>query len=272
MSELQDPPQQATCKLEFTNLHTSTMKLGATQYHQSQLVINVNSNFRWPFYSKVRPMTTSKYTPQSKMSSATKKAWNAAVSGTLAFLKPSGTIGANAGRSTEQATNTEHTLNISSIIYQGIPPVNTWVFHVADPLEQVAGLPLPPERLPSVEIVFLGHSPVPSPPSHLDVMISTYWTLVTGRSRPGGNTWLNSSLSSLHTTEPAFSNICKIISLHLPSDLQGTYAYTADLRVWPKGPGMDHLACLMDGEYQGGVEKLGEATVIEKGPLQLDIS
>jgi hypothetical protein len=208
----------------------SKMMAGELQYHQFQLVVEIDAKERRSLFTKVRPVSTPKYNPQSKISNTTKKTWNSVISGTLAFVKPSGTIGASAGRSAEQSTSTEQTLNISRVIQSDTGPVNSWVFHVADPFEQEGGLSLPSEKLPTMYIEFYGMSPVPPPPTHLDVAISTYWSIF---SHPqGGNAWL----SIPKTTGPAFSNLCEITSLHLPSDLQGSHVYTADLLVWLKHP------------------------------------
>jgi hypothetical protein len=183
-----------------------------------------------------------------------KSTWISTFLGNLSFVKAQGAIGASESRTAEQSTDTKKTLNISRIIQTDIGPVNSWAFHIADPFEQEAGLPLPPEKLPFVHIRFHGETRAP-PPKYLDVEISTYWSLL---SPHGGSSWL-----SLQSTGPAYSNLCKIITLNLPSDLQGSHIYDADLLVWPKQSDVNPFMCTTEGELQGDVDNLVAAKVVE---------
>jgi hypothetical protein len=171
------------------------------------------------------------------------------------FVKPQVTVSASASRTTEQSTSTEKTLNISRIIQTAIGSRSSWAFHIADPFEQEVGLPLPPEMLPFVHLEFWGETQAP-PPKYLDIEISSYWSVLGPRGR---NTWW-----SLPTSSPTFSNLCKIITLSLPSDLQGSHFYDADLLVWPKQSEFENpFMCTSAGKIEGGVKNLVLTKVVE---------
>ena len=167
---------------------------------------------------------------------------------------PQATIGASASQTGEQSTSTENTVNVSRIIQTDIGPVTSWAFHIADPFEQEAGLTLSPEKLPFACFKFQRETPAPLPKC-LNIEISTYWSFL---SPHGGSPWMRSDGA------PSFSNLCKIITLDVPSDLQGSHIYDADFLVWPKLSNLNPTMCAPGDQLQGNVGNLvAAATVVD---------
>ena len=93
-----------------------------------------------------------------------------------------------------------------------------WAFHITDPLS--SGIALSPDQLPSAVFNFVGKTDIPAPPpTHVDVEILSFW-----------------SARNLDGTygRPAYSNICQIVNLKIPSNLRGSQVYDATLELWPK--------------------------------------
>jgi len=199
-------------------------------------------------------VSTPKYNQESKISNVSKKALTSVLSSTFSFVIPQATIGASARQTGEQSTSTEKTVNVSRIIQTDIGSVTSWAFHIADPFEQEAGLTLSPEKLPFACFKFQGKMPAP-PPQCLNIVISTYWSSL---SPCGGSPWMCSDGA------PSFSNLCKIITLDVPSDLQGSHIYYADFLVWPKLPNLNPTMCAPGDQVQGSVRNLvAAATVVD---------
>jgi hypothetical protein len=190
-------------------------------YHHFQLDIRIDAQSRFTYTPVVRPLSTPQYNSEAKVSKGVKKAWNTLASGSLSLFPPKATIGTSGGRTGEESTNTEKTVNISRIMYREGNGVILWKFHLVDQSEQESGLALSPEKLPLAHILFGGDETAPpSPPAHLNVEIFTYWSML---SSPRGNAWTGS--------KPRFSNLCKIIVLNLSKDLQGSHLYSSNLLV-----------------------------------------
>jgi hypothetical protein len=190
-------------------------------YHHFQLDVRINALSEFTFTSRIRPRSTPQYKSEAKVSKGAKKAWNALASSSFSLFPPNATIGTSGGRTGEEFTNTENTVDISRILYQAGNGISLWKFHLADQFEQESGLALSPEKLPLAHILFGGDKAAPpSPPTHLDVEISTYWSIL---SSPRGSAWTGS--------KPRFSNLCKIISFNLSKDLQGSHLHLSNLLV-----------------------------------------
>ena len=220
--ESQDPSQFATCNIEFTGLHMANMCLSEENlaYHHFQLDIRIDALSEFTDTPDVRPLSTPQYNSEAKVSKGVKKAWNNLVSGSLTLLPPKATIGASGGRTGEESINTEKTVNVSRIMYRESSGIILWKFHLVDRFEEESGLALSPEKLPLAHILFGGDEAAPpSPPAHLNVEIFTYWSILSSR----GSAWTGS--------KPRFSNLCKIISLNLSKDLQGSHLYLSNLLV-----------------------------------------
>ena len=242
--------------MEFTDLRTTfNSKPEKPTYRHFQVGVEIDANERHTFITKIRPVSTSKYNPESKVSHTSKKAWNVLASASLNFLKPQGTIGASGSRTGEQSTATEKTTRISRIIQRDIRQNISWSFHIADPFDQETGVTLSPEKLPRAHFEFLGKTPAP-PPDRLTLEILTYWSLL---SPHRGGVWL------IPEDTPSFSNLCKIITLDLPSNLQGPHKYDADLLVWPKHSNLGATVTSpdADGELEEGVGGLMKVKVID---------
>ncbi len=194
------------------------------KYHHFQLDVRVDAKEDdFVIISKTRPLSTPEYNPEAKVSKGSKLIKNILASATLSILPPKATVGGNGGRTGEQSTNIERIVNASRIMYTNIRGVTHWTYHLVDRFEQDSGLALSPEKLPFAHITFGGHEATPPPPSaYVNVEISTCWTIL---SPPGGSAWSGSG------NKPKFSNLCKIISLDLPKDLQGSHLYIANLLV-----------------------------------------
>lgn len=190
-------------------------------YHHFQLDIRIDAQSEFAYTPFVRPLSTPRYNSEAKVLKGVKKAWNTLASGSLTLLPPKATIGTSGGRTGEESSNTEKTVNLSRIMYREGRGVILWKFHFVDQFEQESGLALAPEKLPLVNISFAGPTPAtpPSPPENLNVEIHTYWSIL---SSPG-NAWTGS--------KPRFSNLCKIITLNLSKDLQGSHLYLSNLLV-----------------------------------------
>ncbi len=216
-------------------------------YHHFQLDIRFDALSKFTDTPDVRPLSTPQYNPEAKFSKGVKKAWNALASGSLSLLPPKATIGTSGGRTGEESTNTEKTVNISRIMYRESNGIILWKFHLVDRFEQESGLALSPEKLPLAHISFGGDEAAPpSPPAHLNVEIFTYWSIL---SSPRGNAWTGS--------KPRFSNLCKIITLNLSKDLQGSHLYLSNLLVQVDA---NPIITTAESEVQG---YLGRAIVAE---------
>jgi len=156
-------------------------------------------------------------------------------SAAFSFPKPQGTIGVSGSRTGEQSIATEKTALVSRIIQRDIGPIVSWSFHIADPFDQDTGLTLSSEKHPHAHFEFRGKTPAP-PPEYLTLEISTYWSLLSG------SAWLSSK------DTPSFSNLCKIITLDLPSHLQGFHKYNAGFLVWPKHSNLGTTMAKLDGD------------------------
>lgn len=171
-------------------------------------------------------------------------------SATLSVLR---TIGASGSRTGEQSTATEKTAVISRIIERDIGPNISWSFHIADPFDQHTGLNLSSDKLPRAHFQFFAKNPGP-PPEYLPFEISTYWSVLSPRA---SSAWLN------FEDMPSFSNICKIITLDLPSHLQGSHQYIAEFLVWPKHSNLGTTVTKPDGELDEGVEGLATTKFVD---------
>lgn len=176
-------------------------------------------------------------------------------SATLSFAKPQGTIGTSGSRTGEQFTATEKTTLVSRIIQRDIGPNISWSFHILDPYDQVTGLILSSEKLPRAHFEFLAKNPAP-PPEDLALEISTYWSLLSPRASNAA-AWFSSE------DTPSFSNICKVITLDLPSHLQGSHKYVANHLVWPKHSKLGATVTKLDSELEEGVGGLVTTKVVD---------
>ena len=227
-----------------------TPKTGKPAYRQFQLDVCIDAKEKRTWITKIRPGTTSKYNPESKVSQTSKKAWSAVASASLSIVKPLGTFAASGSRTGEQSTATEKTSLVSRIIQSDIGPNISWSFHIGNSFDQETGFTLSPEKLPRAHFVFQGKTPVP-PPNHLTLEISTYWSVL---SPHGGSIWL------ILEGTPSFSNLCEIITLDLPPNLQGPHCYDADF-VWLKHTNLRTTMTRLEQEAKEGVGGLVKAKV-----------
>ena len=207
-------------------------------YHQFQLDVDIDAKERYTYITKILPISTLKYV---------------AASASISLVKPLGTIGASGSRTGEQNIATEKTTSISRIIQRSIRDKISWSFHMADPFDQEIGLVLPPEKLPRAHFDFRGKMPAP-PLDYLTLVISTYWSVL---SPNGGSVWL------IPKDTPSFSNLCKIITLDLPQNLQGSHGYDVDLHIWPKHSNLNTTVSSPEGEVEEGVGGLVKAKVVD---------
>jgi hypothetical protein len=203
------------------------------------------------------------YNPESKVSNTSKKSWSTRASAALSLLPLKATIGGSGSRTGEQSTNVERTTNISRIIFTNMRGLTRWIYHLIDRFEQNSGLVLSPATLPFARIMFFGHNANPPPPSaYLNVEISTYWTVIPP---PGGILWGGLSSSG---NKPRFSNLCKIITLDLPKDLQGSHRYMVNLTVQLD---TDSIISTVKNEVQSNLG-LGKTIVAETNHSNADTS
>jgi len=215
-------------------------------YHHFQLDIRIDAASKLTDTPHIRPLSTPQYNSEAKVSKGVKKVFNALASASLSLMPPKATMGASAGRGGEESDNTEKVVNISRIMFSEGNGVMLWKFHLVDQFEQDSGLTLSPEKLPLAHIVFGGDEAAPpSPPTHLNVEIYTYWSIF---SSPR-NAWTGS--------KPRFSNLCKIITFDLSKDLQGSHLYLSNLLVQVDA---NPIVTTVEREVQG---HLGRALVGE---------
>ena len=119
-----------------------------------------------------------------------------------------------------QAASTKAT--VSRIIQVAMNSKAEWDFHITDPLGN--GITLSPDQLPSAGFDFVGETNIPAPPStHMDIEILSFWSV-------RGNPLQNFD----GYDKPAYSNICQIINLKVPSNLYGSQVFHTTLKLWPK--------------------------------------
>ncbi len=252
---MHNPRRFAICDTEFTELRTTfESAIGKPTYRHFQLDVRIDAKEKYAHITQIRPVSTSKYNPESKVSSGSKKAWSILGSATLSFPKPQGTIGASGSQTGEKSTAIEKTSLVSRIIQRDIGPTISWSFHIADPFDQDTGLTLSSEKLPRAHFEFRAKNPAP-PPKYLTLEISTYWSLLSAHAT--SSAWLSSE------DTPSFSNLCQVVTLDLPSDLQGFHKYNADLLVWPKHSKLGATVTKPGGELEEGVGGLVTTKVVD---------
>lgn len=207
------------------NLPTATCRNpGGKGYRQFHLEVCVKSHQDVVEIKDIQPYRTQKYNQESEVSSSSKRGWTSSVTAAIAAILPQ-LFGAGATRTVEQGTSIEKTANISRNTQLDMEGDASWGFYITDPFEQTSGITLPPEKLPRALFEFVGTTDIPAPPSeHLNVEISSYWSLLP---HDGGDALGNSEGTS-------FSNICKIVKLQVPSNLRGRWIYRVNLKVCPE--------------------------------------
>ena len=167
------------------------------------------------------------------MASSSKTSWLLSASALIGaiFAKPQLSLTANAGRNSERGTNVERLKKFSRITEMDMRGVICWGFYIADRFDQGHGRSTPAHELPSACFEFVGDEDTPAPPpKRIDVEVSTYWTLIPrGSENIPDNIW--------HSRKNiAYSNLCQITALKIPSKLQGRHNYQSTLHVFPKPP------------------------------------
>ncbi len=134
-------------------------------------------------------------------------------------------IGPNHTQKYPQAIIIGGMATVARIMQSAMRGVASWDFYFTD-LDQVDEITLSPKELPHACFEFIEKTNIPAPPpKHMDIKISTYWSLLPCH---GGNVWLHLA------NKPAYSNICKIITLKVPSNLRRNQTYHVNLQVQSK--------------------------------------
>lgn len=109
----------------------------------------------------------------------------------------------------------------------------SWGYSVDDPNEREGGLQLLDSNLPTVEFMFLGNveeaAPPPPPPTHY-IEIASCWSLSDSQAESGMPSWFQ--FQGAHKSTPYY-NICQVLALEIPSDLEKSSSYMADLDIGP---------------------------------------
>lgn len=186
---------------------------GNLAYRHFHLAFSIDSHQEVVNVEDIRPRRTQKYNQESKASSPTPS--------TLAMIGPiipQLTVRTGAIRTGGQVTSIEKT--VSRIKQIDISGIAEWTFYITDTF---GGIALSPDKLPHACFKFIGETDIPAPPpTHMDIKISTFWTL-------SGNPWRN--LEGTTSSKPTYSNICKVVKLEVPSNLRGSQIYDANLKV-----------------------------------------
>jgi len=191
---------------------TTVVSPGNLAYGHFHLYVATDAHEETVLIDGLRPSHTQMY--DKEVSSPSKREsslalMNAKLNHWLGF-------GAGADRTRGQAASTEAT--VSRITEAAMSSKAEWAFHITDPLG--SGIALSPDQLPSAVFNFIGKTDIPAPPpTHVDVEILSFWS---ARNLDGSY------------GRPAYSNICQIVNLEIPSNLRGSQVYDATLELWPK--------------------------------------
>ena len=193
---------------------TTVVSPGNLAYGHFHLYVAIDPRDETAWIDGIRPHHTQMY--DREVSSPPKRESSSALAVIIKIIHWL-RFGASADRTGGQAAITTEA-TVSRITEAAITSKAEWAFHITDPLG--SGIALSPDQLPSAVFDFIGKTDIPAPPpTHVDVEILSFW-----------------SLRNLDGTygRPAYSNICQIVNLEVPSNLRGSQVFDATLELWPK--------------------------------------
>lgn len=166
---------------------------------------------------------------ESKEVSGTKSGWSwgASVAAAISILTKSVTITGSGNRTGESSFSSERKRYNSRIMQQNMEGVVSWGFPVYDRFLQKGGFIIGDR--PTVHFKFVGTSDIPAdPPKHTDVEVLTYWSMIHDSDTDGSG----SNLPLLLSKPPSHSNLCKIVTFNIPSNLPQESHYRNTLDVY----------------------------------------
>ncbi|KAF8816300.1 hypothetical protein BYT27DRAFT_7077478 [Phlegmacium glaucopus] len=230
----QMPNEFAKCHLQFSKLRFSTKRTNDSMaYNQFHLRVVIDPQHENADIDEIKPEQTAAYERGVQESSATKTTH--AIAGSVSAsvgIKPQATLMASANRTSEVGSTFERKRYMSRITQQTILGVVWWGSNIDDPYEQEGGIKWGTKfsRLQTSSF-WVTQMYQLLPPPRMELEVASYWSIMTNRSHT--TSWIWRPLSTSSRT-PSYSNICQIVALGVPTNLEKRSDYRGTIHVIPR--------------------------------------
>lgn len=215
----QNPPQFSERLVKFTELSFDTEPPTDNAYKQFHLRIDVNSQQENAYVKVIKPKKTSDSDGEQKQLSSTKSSQTCSrTAGLTLGPHPQGTIAGAVTKTKEESAGSEKKQYNSAITVHRSDGNVQWGFNIDDVNFQKRGIELQEDGLPTVCFKFTGENSIPAPPpKYMDIVITSYWSMVLPGQIESKSTWIHKLLhffrSTGNTSTTSYSNIFQIVAL-----------------------------------------------------------
>ena len=220
-------------------------------YHLAHIRAEINTREELTIFDNIKPASTRAVDPQSKVVEGNQQTHGGTIGSTLGI--PTGLFSISGIIAKESSSTKELKVLNSRITQEDHDGAISWEYTVDDPYQQEKGLDMKElGTLPCVSCTFVASSddaPPPPAPDLFGVEVMSCWSLISSKQKP---LTLFASLLSFGSSEvkpPAYSNLCQIMLLDLPSQLSKDSYYKAIAKATPSSGMPFEVKCLSSHKF-----------------------